>query len=94
MVLSDVTQQYYDFTGQSQATLTFSGDGTPLETITYFETLGLQSATVVGTSSVVRAAEARFQALVAHDRALRHAAAIKKLKAAVTIRLASTKGAR
>ena len=94
--LNDTTLQYYDFTGQSQYTLDFSD--TPVQTTTLAETLGLQAATVIGTSGglrasatapVVQALRARFEAAVVHQRTLRHAAALRKLQRAVTVQAPS-----
>ena len=103
-VLSDVTTQYYDYTLQTGNTFAVSGNATPIETTTLAETIGLQSATVVGTAAVAHAPSAaaqavlahavtgHFEALVVHERALRHAATLKKLQTALKLRIQSMKG--
>jgi hypothetical protein len=84
VVLTDVLSQYYDLSGQTQYTLSFSN--TPFQTTTTAETLGITSATVLGLSSVARASDvqfaagiSRFQALLAHRRTERRAAFAQSL---------------
>jgi hypothetical protein len=79
VVLTDTLSQYYDLSGQTQYTLSFSN--APFQTTTTTETLGITSATVLGLSSVARSSDAlfaagvsRFQALLAHRRTERRAA--------------------
>jgi len=103
-VLNDVTTSFYDFTNQTQGfAFNFSPNATPFETTTLAETIGMQSATVVGTAAVAhapasaqavlaRAVTGHFEALVVHERALRHAAELKKLQAALKLRIQSMKG--
>jgi hypothetical protein len=86
VVLSDVLNQFYDLSGQTQATLSFAS--TPFQTTTTTETLGLTSATVLGLTSVDRAndvafaaGESRFQAQLTRRRTERRAAFTRALAA-------------
>jgi hypothetical protein len=77
--LTDVLTQFYDLSGQTQGLLGFSG--TPFQTTTTTETLGITAKTVRGLTSVgrtsqleLRAGIARFHAKLASRRLERHTA--------------------
>ncbi|GAC1547198.1 MAG: hypothetical protein NVS3B16_18920 [Vulcanimicrobiaceae bacterium] len=53
-ILADTVVQYYDFSGQTRRTL--ATPSTPLQTTTVSETLGLTSATLLGTAHALDAA--------------------------------------
>lgn len=82
--LSDVLQQFYDFSGQSGAYVQV--DASPVQTTTTTQTLGLTSETVIGLDASARApiaaaSRARFDALLERRRQERHASAIRQLRA-------------
>ena len=88
--LTDLSTQYYDFSGQGQNGAIPIVGSSPVQTTTIAETLGLASETVVGTSSIARSPAARalffaagldnFRALVARRANARHAAFLRALR--------------
>ncbi|MGH7727731.1 MAG: hypothetical protein ACREM2_02905 [Vulcanimicrobiaceae bacterium] len=82
---TDDASLYYDFSGQTPMALAFSANGEPLEIIATSETLGLVSATVLGTQvrgralaggtlALARPSLAGVKRLLARERRARHSA--------------------
>ncbi|MGP6191037.1 MAG: hypothetical protein ACLPSH_13390 [Vulcanimicrobiaceae bacterium] len=88
--LSDTTQQYYDFSGQTHVPIATSS--TPLQTSTVSETVGLTGATLdalaasrsalsatAARSAAAQEATAGFRALVERNRTMRHTGFLRRL---------------
>jgi hypothetical protein len=89
VALSDVLQQFYDFSGQTGTYVAVGS--TPVQTTTTTQTLGLTAETISGLDAssrapIAAASRARFDALLDRRRRERHARAIRALRASAMLK--------